>query len=360
MAGDEGVVAEVLGDGAFEDAHAVAVDDADAVDGGERGGVDELVDGFDGFFGALADDDYFACESFKRGALGVSDALGEFGFGFGNAVGEDFEDVVLRDAHFEDADFDFDVAVGEEAADSCHFTDAFDFAAGAVFEGKFFFRRFLLFGLGGGDSGGGFFLEVDDGTGDFAEGVGGRFLAGGVCGDVFECFLSLSFEGGEGFVGAHFDFGEFGFLLFAELLAFRCQFAVELDALFGEGALFGFDFIEAAVEFGEEGGDVALGCGHDGFCAIDESRGQAEFGGDGEAGGAAGRAGLEDVSWRELLFVEAHGGLQHAFGCGAPDFEGHEVRGGQCECAGGAEEFEDSDAERAAFFGVGGAAEFVQ
>jgi hypothetical protein len=121
MAGDEGVGAEVFGDGAFEDAHAVAVDDADAVDGGEGGGVDEFFDSVDGFFGALADDDDFACESFEGGALGVGDALGEFGLGFGGGVGEDFEDIVLRDAHFEDADFDFDVAVGEEAADAGDF-----------------------------------------------------------------------------------------------------------------------------------------------------------------------------------------------------------------------------------------------
>jgi hypothetical protein len=149
-------------------------------------------------------------------------------------------------------------------------------------------------------------------------------------------------------------------LLFAELFALGGEVAVELDAFFGEGALFGFDFVEAAVELSEEMGDVAFGSGHDGFGAVDEASGEAEFGGDGEAGGAAWGACLENVGGGELLLVEAHGGLEDAFGGGAPDFEGHEVGGGDGEGAGGAEEFEDGDAERAAFLGVGGAAEFVE
>jgi hypothetical protein len=53
---------------------------------------------------------------------------------------------------------------------------SFEFAAGAVFEGEFLLGGELLFGFGGGDGGGGFFLEVDGGSGDFAEGVGGRFF----------------------------------------------------------------------------------------------------------------------------------------------------------------------------------------
>ncbi len=73
-----GIGAEVFADSALEDAHAMAVDDADAADGGEGGGVDEFVDVFDGFFGALADDVEFAVGDVEAGPASRYTLRGSF------------------------------------------------------------------------------------------------------------------------------------------------------------------------------------------------------------------------------------------------------------------------------------------
>jgi len=54
--GDVGVVAEELAEGAAEDAHAGAVDDADARQAGEEGAVEEAGDFVFGLVGGAADD----------------------------------------------------------------------------------------------------------------------------------------------------------------------------------------------------------------------------------------------------------------------------------------------------------------
>ena len=79
MAADVGVGGEKLRHRPLEDAHAVAVNDADAVDGGEGGGVEEFVDLFEGFFGALADDVEFAVGDVPARAGVEVDVFGEFG-----------------------------------------------------------------------------------------------------------------------------------------------------------------------------------------------------------------------------------------------------------------------------------------
>ena len=62
-----GIGAEGFADGAFEHAHAVAVDDAHALDGGEHGGVEKFIDLRESFFGALSDDVQFAREDLEVG-----------------------------------------------------------------------------------------------------------------------------------------------------------------------------------------------------------------------------------------------------------------------------------------------------
>jgi len=64
-----GVAGEQIGDGSFEDAHAVAVDDADAVNFGEGGAVEEFVYLLAGFFSALADEVDLAEGAVEAGAL---------------------------------------------------------------------------------------------------------------------------------------------------------------------------------------------------------------------------------------------------------------------------------------------------
>src|SRR6185312_5946971 len=49
----------MLADGALQDSHSVSMDDAYAVYGRERGGIEEFIKLFDSLFGVLADDVQF-------------------------------------------------------------------------------------------------------------------------------------------------------------------------------------------------------------------------------------------------------------------------------------------------------------
>ena len=63
-------------DSPFQDSHAVAVDDSDAVDLRERGGIEELVDLVAGFFRSLADQVDLPEIARKAGALVKIDVRG--------------------------------------------------------------------------------------------------------------------------------------------------------------------------------------------------------------------------------------------------------------------------------------------
>ena len=114
------------------------------------------------------------------------------------------------------------------------------------------------------------------------------------------------------------------------------------------------------VQFAEEARDVALAIAHRLAGAPHDVLGHAQARGDIEAGRFAGQPQLQLVGRLEGLLVEAHRAVDHAFGGRAVDLERHQVRGDQREGAGRAEVLHERDAERAALFGIGGGAEFVE
>ena len=110
----------------------------------------------------------------------------------------------------------------------------------------------------------------------------------------------------------------------------------------------------------QEARDVALAVAHGLAGAAHDVFRHAQPGGDLEARRFAGQPQLQAKSRLERLLVEAHRAVDHALGGGAVDFERHQVRGDQREGAGRAEVLHDRHAQRAAFFGIGGRAQFVQ
>lgn len=121
---DGGVLGEEFVDHAFEDAHAVTVDDADAGDFAEDGGIEEAFEVVLGVEGGFADEVEFAGEGIPtRTGAGEGDAGGEARGGGGGSGGEDFEDFGEGNLHFEEADFDFEAAGAGEAEDFGGLTD---------------------------------------------------------------------------------------------------------------------------------------------------------------------------------------------------------------------------------------------
>ncbi len=114
------------------------------------------------------------------------------------------------------------------------------------------------------------------------------------------------------------------------------------------------------MQFAEEARDVALAIAHGVAGAPHDVFGHAEPRGDLEARRFAGQAQAQMIGGLEGLLVEAHGAVDHALGGRAVDLERHQVRGDQREGAGRAEVLDDGHAERAALFGIGGRAQFVQ
>ena len=114
------------------------------------------------------------------------------------------------------------------------------------------------------------------------------------------------------------------------------------------------------MQFSQEPGHVALAAAHGLPGAAHDVLGHAEPLGDFQAGGLARQAQTQAKRRIQRLFIEAHGAIDHALGSGAVDFERQQVGGNQGVSAGRAEMLDDGHAQRAALFGVGGCAQFVQ
>ena len=127
---DLGVVFEVFAEGAAEDAHAGAVDDADVGESGEEGAVEELFQLGGGFVDVAADDVEFG----GGGGVFVAEAdvdafaaggLNGIGGGIGG-LGDDGGDVVEGDAHLHGADLDFEGVAFELAHDVAGASDGLE------------------------------------------------------------------------------------------------------------------------------------------------------------------------------------------------------------------------------------------
>src|SRR5215472_14742699 len=108
--------------GYAEDAHATAVDDADARESGEEGAVDEFFDFAAGAVDGLADDVDFGGDF--RAFVGDGDGNAAGSGCFYRSLGpkeracQDCGDVGARDLHFQRTHFDFEVIVVELAGDA--------------------------------------------------------------------------------------------------------------------------------------------------------------------------------------------------------------------------------------------------
>ena len=109
--GDVGVAAEVFAQSAAEDAHAGAVDDADAGEAGEEGAVEEAFDFGLGLVGGAADDVDLGGHVVGVVVCGGDGDASAFACGFewrDDFDGFDFGDVVDGGAHLHGADGDFE------------------------------------------------------------------------------------------------------------------------------------------------------------------------------------------------------------------------------------------------------------
>ena len=113
--GDVGMAAEVFAQGAAEDAHASAVDDADAREAGEEGAVEEAFDFGLGFVGGAADDVDLGGHVVGVVVGGGDGDASAFASGFERGDdfdGLDFGDVVDGGAHLHWAHGDFEGLCG--------------------------------------------------------------------------------------------------------------------------------------------------------------------------------------------------------------------------------------------------------
>ncbi len=118
--------------------------------------------------------------------------------------------------------------------------------------------------------------------------------------------------------------------------------------------------IDAFVQLGKKPGDVAFLSGHDGPRALDHFGRHAQPSRDIEPGGFARRAYAQHVSWLQRLVVESHRCVHYTSGVRAVDFDREQVGGGQRERTLLTKAVQNGNAESAAFFGIGGAAQLVE
>ena len=228
-----GVVAEVFAEGAAEDAHAGAVDDADAREAGQEGSVEEALDFGVGLVGGAAYDVDLGGHvvGVLRGGDGDASAFA------GGFEGRDYFDlvdvgnVVDGGAHLHGADGDFvglgvdDAVYAGLSAEGFEFDEVADFdALGDVGLGV---------GIGLVGSGVvGYYGGVEL-LGELAAQAGDA--GGGVAGDLLgEGFVVDGFDGLAELVGEVFDEGvELGFELFGVGFLFGAAFGFESDFFSG-------------------------------------------------------------------------------------------------------------------------------
>ena len=126
------VLLEHLAEGFAEDAHAAAVDDADAREAGEEGAVDESFDFAAGLVDGLSDDVDFHGDVGAFVGEGDGDAAGAGGVNgsVGGALGgadNHFGDVVAGNLHFQGAHLDFEMIVVDLRGDFGGASGGFEF-----------------------------------------------------------------------------------------------------------------------------------------------------------------------------------------------------------------------------------------
>lgn len=116
--GDVGVAAEVVAQGAAQDAHSGAVHDANAWEAGEEGAVEEALDFGLGFVGGAADDVDLGGHVVSVIVCGGDGDAAAFACGFergDDLDGFDFGDVVDGGAHLHGTHGDFEVLCVDDA-----------------------------------------------------------------------------------------------------------------------------------------------------------------------------------------------------------------------------------------------------
>lgn len=271
-----GVAFEIFAEGAAEDAHAGAVNDADAGEAGEEGLIDVAFDLAFGFVGSATDDVEFEGDvdvGVDAGGSGDGDVGAAAAFGEGIRDGGVLGDFVAGDAHFELTDGDFEVAVVDQVGDAGFAIEGLEANQVTGFE-RTFLRLLISGGFAGvgviGDGGGELLGELTAESGHAEGGVAGDFAGEGLVVDGFDGVAELGFEVGDEAV-------EFGFEIAGALLDFVAAFGVEAIALhadfvlaaaevgafFGGGGELGMELIEKGADVGGLGGEISAGVGDD-------------------------------------------------------------------------------------------------
>ena len=264
---DVGMLLQHLAQSFAEDAHAAAVNHADARKPGEESAVDELFDFAAGLVDGLADHVDLAGDVARlrfpatRKFLGRARPSPESRDRPG--AGQHFGDVVARDLHLHRAHLDFEMIVVDLARDSGRASGGLQLdgiAFGDVLDQLRLGVRIALVGAGGvGDDGGIELLaEFAAQLGDAAFGVFGKLLRGGAILNGIDRFAGVIFEIAQQALELLFHLADFGLLVF---LAFRGELRFSRVRVPASRVLqaqaFAFGIAKFGVQLVEELADVA-------------------------------------------------------------------------------------------------------
>src|SRR5579884_5818 len=321
------VLGEEFGDGAAQNAHAVAMHDPHAIDGGERGAVEELVHLVARFLGVLAYHVDLAPADVPRRAGGlVGDAFGQTAPAARIGTGENLLDVLIGDLHFHEARFHLVAVAIEPAADARGFAHTAQPYARTLLDGG-------ALGPRGGGSGEYVLLHLFPELAARFRHAAARLLRGfpllARFADLIDGLLRARLEFGDGGLDAAIHFPQLRRLSLFPFTRQRFFAGRERFPLFLDFGLFARHGIEPIVQFGDEPRDIAFLVGHDPAGPFNERCRQAEARRDVQSRRLARRAGAQNVRWLQRLVIEAHGRVQHTLGAGAVDLQREQVRGGE-------------------------------